>query len=401
MNMIPCLVIILVVCFFSHATGCNKKSIEQTSTSNQDEAHSDKHQDEAAHEELPNKIKLSEKLSQTVGIKLYTVKYETLDTTIELTGEIAQEPDKTADISARVSGRIVQLNFKEGERVRKGKILAIIESSDLAQARAQLSSTQAKSLAVGSKLKRLKQLMQDGLASKQEIADAEADFSILNSEMIAAKLKLSAFGAEAIQSIQDAAQLKIHSPIDGDILKRQATLGQAVNPNDNLAVIANLDNAHFVARVLEKDLMHVKMGSNAEVRLNAYPQDVFLGTVETIGKQLDALARTVVARIKIKNRNDLLKVGLFGTTKISIPGQTDNKKRLVILQSAITRLADKDVVFVKHEDGDFEVHPVTLGISSGGKVEILNGLRENEQIVVDGVFTLKSIVLKSTFGEDE
>jgi len=69
--------------------------------------------------------------------------------------------------------------------------------------------------------------------------------------------------------------------------------------------------------------------------------------------------------------------------------------------TAVTRLANKDVVFVRQPDGDFELHDVTLGRSAQGRVEILGGLRAEEVVVVDGVFTLKSAILKGTFGEED
>ena len=69
--------------------------------------------------------------------------------------------------------------------------------------------------------------------------------------------------------------------------------------------------------------------------------------------------------------------------------------------SAVTRIADRDCVFVHQPDGDFEVHHVTLGRSAAGRVEIVVGLRAGEQVAIDGVFTLKSAVLKGTFGEED
>ena len=168
-----------------------------------------------------------------------------------------------------------------------------------------------------------------------------------------------------------------------------------------LISVADLDKTYFTARLFEKDLSRVRQGAVADVRLNAYPNELFEGVVEVIGKQLDPTARTVTARIALKNRNDMLKIGLFGNALVVIPDSGPRTPRVVVPLSAVTKVADKDVVFVHEPDGDFELHPVTLGRSAGGRVEILSGLRAKEAVVVDGVFTLKSAVLKSTFGEEE
>jgi cobalt-zinc-cadmium efflux system membrane fusion protein len=153
--------------------------------------------------------------------------------------------------------------------------------------------------------------------------------------------------------------------------------------------------------VFEKDLSRLHVGANAEVQLNAYPDERFAGGVEYIGKQVDPNARTLTARIRLQNREGKLSVGLFGTAFVSTAEKGTRKSVLVVPRSALTDVAAKPVVFVRHPDGDFELHDIVLGESAGGKVEIVSGLREGEDVVVDGVFTLKSAVLKTTFAEDE
>jgi cobalt-zinc-cadmium efflux system membrane fusion protein len=96
-----------------------------------------------------------------------------------------------------------------------------------------------------------------------------------------------------------------------------------------------------------------------------------------------------------------VKVGLFGTARVVVAPAEGPKTRVVVPLAAITRVADKDVAFVRQPDGDFELHQVTLGRAAEGRVEILGGLRVGEDLVVSGVFTLKSTVLKSTFGEGD
>ena len=96
-----------------------------------------------------------------------------------------------------------------------------------------------------------------------------------------------------------------------------------------------------------------------------------------------------------------LKVGLFGTATVVMTGPQATAPRLVVALGAVTKLVHRDVVFVHHADGDFELHPVTLGRSAAGKVEVISGLLEGELVVTEGVFTLKSAVLKSTFGEED
>ncbi|HEX2571104.1 MAG TPA: efflux RND transporter periplasmic adaptor subunit [Polyangia bacterium] len=360
------------------------------------------HQDEpGAHEELPSKIRLPATVVTAAGIKMAPARLAPLPATVSLTGQIVADPDRSALVALRIAGRIVDVRFREGERVRRGAVLAVVESTELARARADYTAAKAKAAAARQNAERLLRVADKGLAAGQEVATAEAEARSLQAQARAAEQTLSAFGPGALDAESDAARLALRAPIDGDVLRRDAVRGQTVKDEHVIAEIADLDRAYFLARLFEKDLARVKPGAAAEVRLNGYPDDVFQGNVEAIGKQLDPAARTVTARILLQNRNDLLKVGLFGMATVVDTSPTAAAPRLVVPLGAVTKIADREVVFVRQPDGDFEVHPVTLGRSAAGRVEVLSGLRAGELVVVEGVFTLKSAVLKGTFGEEE
>jgi len=353
------------------------------------------------HEPLPSKVRLSAPVIAAAGVKVAPAATEALPATVELTGELATDPDRSASLSARVAGRIVEVKVKEGERVKAGQVVAVVESPELARARAALTSAQARARSAGLNARRLESLEGKALAAGQETTSARAEAEALEAEVAAARQTLAAFGPGAERAQGSVARMTLRAPLAGFVLSRNAVPGQAVSAEHVIAVIGDLSHAYFLGRLFEKDLARVKVGARAEVRLNAYPAEVFEGTIETIGKQLDPAARTVIARVLVQNHSDLLKVGLFGTARVVTEQSAGQPRRVVVPLTAVTRIADKDVVFVLQPDGDYEVHPVTPGRTAGGRVEILSGLREGERIVVEGVFTLKSAVLKSTFGEEE
>jgi membrane fusion protein, heavy metal efflux system len=365
-------------------------------------ARSEEHSDESEeHKELPSKIRLTPKVVEAAGIRTALATADALPATVDITGEIAVDPDRSARIAARISGRVVEVRVKEGARVKKGDVIAVLESPEIARTRAAVASTTARAGSARMNADRLKRLVASRLASGQEAATAEGEAAALEAEVAAARQTLGAFGQGAEQARGTAARLIVRAPVAGFILSRDAVAGQTIDGEHVIAVVGDLDRAYFLGRLFEKDLARVTEGAGAEVRLNAYPDEAFDGTVEAIGKQLDPAARTVTARVLVRNHRDLLKVGLFGTARIITGPATKPAKRLVVPLVAVTRIANKDVVFVRQADGDFEMHPVTLGQTAGRRVEVLTGLREGEPIVVEGVFTLKSAVLKSTFGEEE
>jgi cobalt-zinc-cadmium efflux system membrane fusion protein len=360
------------------------------------------HTDESEqHEELPTKVRLAPLVQRSAGIKTAPAVLDSLPATVDLTGEIAADPDRSARLAARVPGRIIEVKVKEGDRVKAGQIVAILESPELARAGATLASAVARARAARLNADRLRSLEAKSLVSGQEVATAAAEAAALDAEVAAAKQTLTAFGQTASQAQARGARVMIRSPLAGFILSRDAVQGQTVDPQHVIAVVGDLAHAYFLGRLFEKDLARVKIGASAEVRLNAYPSDVFEAKIETIGRQIDPAARTVTARIVVSNHGDLVKVGLFGTARVVVGPSEAPAKRVVVPLSAVTRVASKDSVFVRQVDGDFELHPVTIGRSAGGRIEVLGGLRAGEQVVVDGVFTLKSAILKSTFGEED
>lgn len=361
------------------------------------------HKDETEeHEALPSKVRLAPNVIASTGIKTERVKAMVLPSTIDLTGEIASDQDRTAQVTARVSGRILEVRVKEGDRVRAGAVLAIVESPELAKARAARTSAEARLRAARLNAQRLANLEAKSLASGQEVAAAQAEAASLEADAVAARQTLAAFGRDVLQIEGAPARLDLRSPLDGFVFSRSVIRGQTVGPEQVIVVVGNLDRAVFLAKLFEKDLMQVADGAAAEVRLNALPGQLFEGKILSIGKQLDPTARTVLARISVTDHDGLLKVGLFGTARIVVgSGAPEREPKLVLPAAAVTKIANKDVVFVKQADGDFEVHPVTLGHTAAGRVEILSGLRAGEEVVTIGVFNLKGAVLKSTFGEEE
>lgn len=357
------------------------------------------HDDEAKHDGLPQRVRLDPKVVADAKIKTAPVTREVLAATVDLPGEVASDPDKTARVSALVGGRIESVTMKEGAQVTKGDALAVIKVPELGKAKAAYTATAAKAASARSNADRLQALSEKRMAATQEVLAAKAEADALDAEARAAEEQLRALGTG---STGTPSQLVLRAPISGVVISRDAVIGQPVTPDHVIATIADLSEVWFLGRVFEKSLGQIQVGAAAEIQLNAYPKERFTGSVDYLGKQIDPTARTVTARIRITNRGQLLRLGLFGVARVAT-GEQETKRppSIVVPRSAVTEIGNKPVVFVRQTDGDFDLHDVVLGEGALGKVQVLSGLREGEQIVVDGVFTLKSAVLKSTFGEGE
>ena len=357
------------------------------------------HADETEHEELPKRVRLDPGVVQDAHIETAPVVRAVLASTLDLPGEVASDPDKTARVSALIPGRIEAVRFKEGQTVSKGDVLVLLLVPELGRAKAAYASTTAKATAARTNAERLRALADKRLAANQEVLTAIAEADALEAEAQAAREQLVALGAASRGAL--GSTLALRAPVSGTVVTRDAVVGQSVAAEQMLATIADLSEVWFLGSVFEKNLALIRLGSPAEIQLNAYPDVRFSGTVEYLSRQIDPVARTVTARIRLTNRDDLLRLGLFGVARVASGQESKKAPSLVVPRTAVTEIAQRSTVFVRQPDGDFDLHEVVLGETGLSKVEVLNGLREGEHVVVNGVFTLKSAVLKSTFGEDD
>lgn len=357
------------------------------------------HNDEPAHDEMPTKVRLSERVIKDAQIESESVRREVLPNTLALPGEIAADPDKSSRLSSPIPGRVESIRFQEGDSVRRGSVLATLQVPDLGKLRAEQAAKAAQATAAKANAERLRVLLSQNLAANQAYLDAVAQAEALDLEARAASDHVRALGLTHQRGRPST--LELRAPFDGVVVSRSAVVGQPIGADEVIAEIVDLSETLFFGRAFEKDLGRLETNAPAEVQLNAYPRERFEGVVEYIGRRVDPVARTVTARIRLKNRDDRLRIGLFGTAHIAADAREQHDPTLVVPRSALTEVAGKQVVFVQHPDRDFELHEVVLGHAAGGKVEVVSGLREDERVVVQGVFTLKSAVLKNTFAEEE
>lgn len=357
------------------------------------------HADEAEHPGIPKRVQLPPNVIADAKIVVAPVGKEVLATTLGLAGEIVADPDRSARVSSPVAGHLESVSIQEGNHVKKGDVLAVLRVPDLGKIRGAYAATTAKARTARSNAARLKALVEQRLTSEQAYLDAKAEADALDAESMALGDQLGAMGVGA--SGGAGFLLTLRAPIAGTVIARDAIVGQPVAPEHVLATIADLSEVWFLGRVFEKDLGRLAEGSPAEVTVNAYPSAHNDGILERLGQQIDPVARTLTARVRLKNEDGLLRVGLFGVARIGLAQCEKREPALLVPRTALADIAGKQVVFVKEPDGDFELHEVRVGDSALGKVEILTGLREGELVVVNGVFTLKSAALKASLTEEE
>ena len=321
---------------------------------------------------------------------------------IHAVGNVEHDADHFAIVGPLVQGRVTRLAVGVGDRVRKGQVLAEIESAEIGEARAALTSAQARYAAAEANLKRETDLAEKRISSAREREMAEAQASTEEAGVRAAEQRLSALGFSASDLRGHDARrspealngrVPLRSPLDGTVIERTVTLGQAVERATDAFKIANLDHLWVQLDLYEMDLARVQVGEHVEIRTDTYPGEIFRARVAYIGKVIDEGTRTARIRVEVENRAGKLRLGQL--VSATLLGNTASPARevLTIPRSALQRLDGKPIVFVKKEGG-YERRSVEPGVSGGDRVEIKKGLEENEQVAVEGAFLLKSEVLR-------
>lgn len=179
--------------------------------------------------------------------------------------------------------------------------------------------------------------------------------------------------------------LTFRSPVNGIITEKKAVQGMRFMPGDALYQVADLSSVWAVADVFEQDIGLVKSGAKARVKINAYPDKTFEGTISYVYPTLKAETRTIPVRIDLPNPNHLLKPGMFA--QLELP--TAAKGAVVTVpNSAVIDSGTRQIVLVQAKEGRFEPREVKLGARSDDRVEVVEGVRDGEQVVVAANFLI-------------
>ena len=337
------------------------------------------------------------------------------------------DTDSLLQVTTTVRGRIVELPAKLGALVRQGDPLAVLESSDLGEAQAELL-LQERTAATTAPLVTLAKLEwergQKLLAEAQglspaDVARREIDYQTAlgtqqraESAAAAAKNRLRLFGMEeaAIELLlRDGVvqpRLVLRAARSGQVVERTATLGAMAMPDGlPLFTLADPTVLWVLAEVPEARVADVALDSPATVRLTWTPDIACSGTVTFLAPRLDPVTRTAVARIEVRQPPAALRAGMTCEARLDVASSRvgEGGPQLAVPESAVQTLEHRTVVFVP-VPGDataFTQRTVDVGRPLDGFVPVHSGLVVGDKVVADGSFVLKAVALQSAAGEEK
>lgn len=352
----------------------------------------------------PGRITLSAEESSRVGLVVQPVARSDFRTHRDFPAIVQPNQRNMAEITTLVRGRVVEVYADLGQEVKANAPLAILYSSELGLAQSAYLKAKAKLHVAEQAFNRAQFLLQEQVIGEAELQRRQAELLSAQAEGNEShdRLKLLGMNEEEFRRLERSRQIRsvvpIIAPFGGRIIGRKLTRGEVVETTENLFVIADLSEVWVLANIPEKDIpfvhsVHASGGTQVDVRINAYPKEVFKGTVTYVGDVLDPITRTMQLRIELPNLDGRLKPEMFSTIRLFSESQPD---RLAVPEAALQRDQGRTFVFVQRGANEYEMREVHIGESNGTLTSILGGLNEGESVVTHGAFVLKSELLKKS-----
>ncbi len=319
-----------------------------------------------------NQVRIGPEKVQKLGVRTEAAAKRLLGKTVRAAGRIEPDERRVTAISPRFEGFVEQLHVNvTGQFVAKGQPLFEVYSPELV-------SAQREYLIAMQGVAAMKDAGVEAQSSMQQLAQASL-----------ARLRNWNFSAEQVNTLvatgQAARTITFASPVSGVVTEKKALQGMRFMPGEMLYQVTDLSSVWALADVFEQDIGLVKLGAKANVKIGAYPNQLFAGRITYVYPTLKAETRTVPVRIELANPQRLLKPAMFAQVELQVGAKTPV---LTVPDSAVIDSGTRRIVLVQVGEGRFEPREVELGGRAENYVEVIKGVRDGEQVVVAANFLI-------------
>ncbi len=325
-------------------------------------------------------------------IKTEVVRYQDIGETLMIPGRLETQNRRLSKIGSPITGRVSDLYVSLGDIVKKGQVLARINSIELTQT--QLTLIKSSQL-IGLKTKaveRAKLLFEADVISKAEMLRIENELEAVKADYRASRDQLLVLGMseKAVEKLETSGQINsfadIRSLFDGIIISRAINVGQIVNPQDNLFHIADLSKLWAVANIPEQQASFIQKDEVVSIEIPALDNKQIEAKIIFEDSIVDPQTRTVMVRAELDNLGLIFKPDMLTSMYI----RSKKTSKLAIPVSSVVRENDRKYVLVQNTPKTFRLREVELGSRDGNLFSIISGLSEGETVVTDGAFHLNS-----------
>ena len=328
-------------------------------------------------------ITIDPRRQQLVGVRTVPVERAAIAPTSRATGTVRYDETRMAEVNLKVEGWIRDLFVDyTGQSVARGQRLFTLFSPEL------LATENEYLLAL-----RTRDELVAALPAQSEPTPQAAQSRDYADRLVAAsrqRLALWDLPEAQIRTLEETrkpqALMTFTSPANGYVIEKQAITGMRVMPGQTLYKIADLSVVWVEADIYEREMSLIRVGQSASVTLDAYPGETFPGRAVYIYPYVEEQSRTVKVRLQFSNARGRLKPGMFANVELQTAGRTG----LTVPSDALLDSGAQQVVFVAEGEGRFTPRPVKIGLRLSDRVEILDGLKEGEQVASSATFFLDS-----------
>jgi len=319
-----------------------------------------------------NQININTEKVQKLGVRTEAASLRALDKIVRAAGRIEPDERRLYTIAPKFEGYVERLHVNvTGQPVTRGQPLFEVYSPELVSAQREYA------------------IAAQGVQSLKE-AGGEAQNSMKQlAESSLTRLKNWDISEEQVKALAKSGEAKrtltFRSPVNGIVTEKKAVQGMRFMPGDALYQVADLSAVWIIGDVFEQDIGQVKLGAKTQIKINAYPGKVFEGAITYVYPTLKAETRTVPVRVELSNPGHLLKPGMFAQMELAIGGKA---KVVTVPISAVIDSGTRRIVLIQLKEGRFEPREVKLGARSDNYVEVTEGVKDGELVVVAANFLI-------------
>jgi cobalt-zinc-cadmium efflux system membrane fusion protein len=314
-------------------------------------------------------------------------------------GKILPNENRLAHLSPRVPGRIVDVYANLGDRVKTGDQLLLLDSPELGERQLEYRKARTRLGVAEKALDRAKVLLERGAISQAEYQRREAEYENALADVRESEEKLHLLGMTEDEIARLArkdlphaqvAQVPLRAPFTGEVIERNATVGEVVDPTKVLFTVADLSTVWVRADFPEHQVARLRKGLPIELRVAAYPKEVFRGVITYVAAVVDPATRTLMVRSDVPNPDRRLRPEMFAEVSLII----EEQPVLAMPRAALQQVGDHTAAFLVVGLRRFELREITIGQSAGDYVEVTGGLVGGDEVVTEGSYALKSELLR-------
>ncbi|MBB5284364.1 RND family efflux transporter MFP subunit [Rhabdobacter roseus] len=313
----------------------------------------------------PSKAPKTEEPDEAVvPVRTVKVTEETRTEPIVVAGTVASKEE--ARLSFKVGGMVARVLVREGQAVRQGQLLATL---DMTEIDAQVSQAQFAADKAGRDLKRVQNMLRDTAATLEQMQNASTGFDLAQQQ-----LRIAQF---------NQAHARIVSPLNGTVTRKLMNEGELAGAGSPVLVVSSTQPNDWVVRVgvSDRDWARLRVGDKATIRLDAYPESTFQGTVTQLAQAADPTNKLYEVEVRIAPAGNRLATGLFA--QVELQSSRSRSYVVVPVEALVEGTGRQGFVYV-HDQGKARKVPVTIGYLDGQQVLLEAGLEAGSEVITAG-----------------